>query len=65
MKIFDNWNVAYNGVKIEAVRKILDSGDLISVGRCLYNRFHHFCQLSARYFLFPLRLVPNDWSIPS
>jgi len=56
MKIFDNWNVAYNGVKIEAVRKILDSGDLISVGRCRYNYLTGFitfvsCLLAIFYFL--------------
>ena len=33
LKIFDNWNIAYSGAKVECVRKILDTGDLLSIGK--------------------------------
>lgn len=33
LRIFDNWNIAYSGIKLESVRKVLDCGDLLSLGK--------------------------------
>ena len=33
LKIFDNWNIAYSGIKLESVRKVLDCGDILSLGK--------------------------------